>query len=329
MAVYNRIYSKKKWDLVCKYNKNLMEDFLLELKSQKKSQGTINQYKNDLRILFIYILDELDNKEIYKLKKKHFRNYMMWLMDKDMSNARINRLMSALRSMLTYASDEEDYEDELEINYAQKVKGLQKEKVREIVFLTDEEVTYIYDRLIEEGKYQQALLCALMYDSAGRRNECYQVEKDFIAQDPNFTNTVIGKRNKSFRLLYRARTKEAYDLLMNSRNDDCPYLWITSQNGEITEASYETLYAWVISWRKILTEKFDYKEFNPHSMRHSSLENYGDGTHYACREYLNGNPLSIDQLKLLAHHEDVSTTMSYLRDKGDDELLKAFGIENK
>ena len=199
MAVYNRIYTKEKWEQVNKYNKNLMEDYLMELKSQKKSQGTIDQYRNDLRIMFIYILEELNNKEIYKLKKKHFRNYLMWLSDKGMSNARVNRLMSALRSMLTYASDEEDYEDELEINYAQKVRGLQKEKVREIIFLTDEEIEYIYSRLIEKGKYQQALLCALMYDSAGRRNECFGVEKDFVEKDPNFTNVVIGKRNKKFR----------------------------------------------------------------------------------------------------------------------------------
>lgn len=326
MAVYNRIYSKKKWDEVNKYNKNLMEDYLLELKSQKKSQGTINQYKNDLRIMFIYILDELDNKEIYKLKKKHFRNYLMWLSDKGMSNARVNRLMSALRSMLAYASDEEDYEDELEINYAQKVKGLQKEKVREIVFLEDEEIEYIYSRLMEKSKYQQALLISLMYDSAGRRNECYQIEKNFGEVDKNFTNTVTGKRNKKFRLLYRTRTRETYKILMEHRKDDCPYLWTTRQNGEIVQASYETLYAWVISWRKILAEKFEYKEFNPHSFRHSALENYADGSHYVCREHLDGKALTLDQLKLLAHHEDVSTTMSYLKDKGEDELLSAFGI---
>lgn len=326
MAVYNRIYSKNKWEQVNKYNKRLMDDYLLELKSQKKSQGTIDQYRNDLRIMFIYILEELDNKEIYKLKKKHFRNYMLWLQDKEMSNARINRLMSALRSMLTYASDEEDYEDELEINYAQKVKGLQKEKVREIVFLTDEEVEYIYSRLLEKGKYQQALFLSLMYDSAARRNECYQVQKDFAELDENFTNVVTGKRNKKFRLLYRDRTKKTYELLMKHRKDDCEYLWTTRQDGEIVQASYETLYAWVIAWRKILAEKFEYKEFNPHSFRHSALENYGDGTHYVCREFLNGKALTIEQLKILAHHEDVSTTMSYLKDKGEDELLSAFGI---
>lgn len=326
MAVYNRIYSKQKWEQVNNYNKNLMEDYLLELKAQKKSQGTIDQYRNDLRIMFIYILEELNNKEIYKLKKKHFRNYLMWLSDKGMSNARVNRLMSALRSMLTYASDEEDYEDELEINYAQKVRGLQKEKVREIIFLTDEEIEYIYSRLIEKGKYQQALLCALMYDSAGRRNECFGVEKDFAKKDPNFTNMVTGKRNKKFRLLYRSRTKQAYELLMQNREDDSDALWTTKQDGKVVQASYETLYAWVIAWRKILAEKFEPKEFNPHSFRHSALQNYEDGTHYVCREHLDGKKLEIEQLKILAHHEDVSTTMSYLRDKGEDELLNAFGI---
>lgn len=84
-----------------------------------------------------------------------------------------------------------------------------------------------------------------------------------------------------------------------------------------------------MSWRKIHREKFEPKEFNPHSFRHSALENYGDGIYYACKKYLDGKPLTIEQLKLLAHHEDVSTTTSYLRDKGDDELLKAFGIDNK
>ena len=325
MAIYNRIYSKEKWDLVCKYNKNLMDDFLLELKSQKKSQGTINQYKNDLRILFIYIHDELDNKEIYKLKKKHFRNYMLWLQEKDMSNARINRLMSALRSMLEFGSNEEDYEDELEINYAQKVKGLQKEKVREIIFLTDEEVEYIYTRLVEEKKYQQALLCALMYDSAGRRKECFQVTKDSITDDSNFTNQVVGKRNKKFKLMYHGRTKSAMKLLMKNRgNDDIESLWTTTVDGKLVPASYETLYAWVISWRKILAEKFEYKEFNPHSFRHSCANNLENGTHYVSKEL--NKKFELFQIQKLMNHSDISTTQSYLQDKSEDELLEAFGL---
>ena len=36
--VYNRIYTKEKWEQVNKYNKDLMNDFLLEFKSQKKKE---------------------------------------------------------------------------------------------------------------------------------------------------------------------------------------------------------------------------------------------------------------------------------------------------
>ena len=79
MAVYNRFYTKQKWEQVNKYNKELMNDFLLELKAQKKSEGTRKQYMNDLIIVFIYILEEEDNKPIYKLKKKAYRNMMLYL----------------------------------------------------------------------------------------------------------------------------------------------------------------------------------------------------------------------------------------------------------
>lgn len=333
MAVYNRFYTKERWEKVNKYNKELMSDFLLELKAQKKSKETQRVYHNDLRIVLIYILLEEDNKPIYKLKKKAYRNMMLYLQERNMSNARINSIFSALRSMLEFASLEEEYEDDLEINYASKVKGLSKTKTREIVFLTNEEVEYIYSRLIEKKRYQQALLCALMFESGGRRNECYQVTKDSITSDGNFTNQVTGKRGKKFRLLYHEKTKQAYDLCMNRRGeDDLETLWTTKSNGEKVPASYETLYAWVISWRKILAEEFEYKEFNPHSFRHSALECYSDGTHWVSKRLgkeLNiegGKKFSLTELQLLAHHEDVSTTAGYLKIKDEEVLMTAFGL---
>ncbi|MGL5715726.1 MAG: tyrosine-type recombinase/integrase [Paraclostridium sp.] len=325
MATYNRVFTKKKWEQVNKYNKELMEDYLMELRAQKKSEGTRKQYMNDLRIIFIYILENEDNKPIHKLKKKQYRNMMLHFQERELSNARINRIFSALRSMLEFGSLEEEYEDDLEINYASKVKGLAKSATRDIVFLTDEEVEYIYNRLIEKKRYQQALFIALMYDSAGRRNECYQVTKDSITEDGNFTNLVIGKRGKSFRLLYNDRTREAHKLYMNRRGEDnLDTLWITKSNGNKVPASYETLYAWVVAWRKILAEKFEYKEFNPHSFRHSCADNLENGTHYVSVKL--GRKFEIFQIQKLMNHDSIETTMSYLQDKSQDELLKAFGL---
>ena len=268
-------------------------------------------------------MEELDNKPIYKLKKKHFRNFMLWLQDKNMSAARINNIFSALRTMLEYASNEEDYEDELEINYASKVKGLQKEAVRDIVFLTDKEIEIIYKHLMKHKKYNQALFCSIMYDSAARRSEVYQLKRDDISEDSKISKSyVIGKRGKKYRPIFHDRTREAYAKYMKTRKDDSNELWL-GKNGElITKA---TLYVWVRTWRNILKrETGEYKEFNPHSFRHSALENYSDGSHYYAKKI--GKKFNLETLQLLANHSDISTTQGYLKDKSEDMLLEEFDI---
>jgi integrase/recombinase XerD len=323
--VYNRFYDESKWNNVPNFNKDLINDFLLELKAQGKSKGTISQYFNDLRIICIYIHDELRNKEFRQLKKKDFRNMVLFFKDKGMSNARVNRLKSSVSSMLEFASNEEDYEDDIEINYAGKVKGLQKESVRSIVFLSWKEVEIIYRELLNQERYQEATLLALAIDSAGRKNELHQVLKDSITPDGNFTNEVLGKRAKKFKLMYNDMTKEAFKLYMEQRGeDDIESLWITSR-GERRKLDVDGLYDMVVSWRKILEEKTgEYKEFNVHSLRHIALELLSTGEHYMAKKL--GKKFDLDSLKLLAHHESIETTSGYLKDRSDDMLMEAFNL---
>lgn len=326
--VYNKFFYPEKWESVPAYNKDLIADFLLELKASGKSEGTRKQYFNDLRIICMYIHDEVRNKEFRQLKKKDFRNMVLFFKEKGMSNARVNRLKSAVSSMLEFASNEEDYEDDIAINYAGKVKGLAKDGVREIIFLTWDEVMIIHNELKSQERYQELLLLSLAMDSAGRRNELFQVKKDSITEDGHFTNEVIGKRNKKFRLMYNDMTKEAYKLYMNQRGEDnVNELWVYKDMSEIKPVDKDTLYGWVVSWRKILEKHIgEYKPFNAHSFRHICLETLSDGTHYVCKKL--NKTFDINELKLLAHHESIDTTNSYLRDKSDDLLLDAFGIQN-
>lgn len=325
MAVYNRIYSKEKWGNVNNFNKELLSNYMLQIKAEGKSEGSQKQYFNDARIILIYIMEELDNKPMYKLTRKSFRNMTLWMKENGLSSARINRMLSTTRNLLNFGMEDEDFEEDFEDCKANpnRIKGMQKEKVRDIVFLSDQEIHIIYNRLMEQEEYSQALLCALMYDSAGRRNEAYQVKRSDIALDANFTaSEVIGKRGKKFRLMYNDLTKEAFTKLEESRTDDSDALWLTRSG---TPASYETLYAWVISWRKIIEEATgEYKEFNAHSWRHSSLESLSTGEHYVARKL--GKKFDIKELKVLAHHEDISTTDSYLKNKDEEMLLEAFGL---
>ena len=76
--IYHNFYTEELWAQVNKENKRIMDDFLQEYKQRKKSKGTISGYRNDLRIIMIYILQELDNRCVLDLKKKDFRNLSLY-----------------------------------------------------------------------------------------------------------------------------------------------------------------------------------------------------------------------------------------------------------
>jgi site-specific recombinase XerD len=327
--VHNKFFDQEVWDNVLQSNKDLMEDFLLELKQNKKSDGSISQYKNDLRILHLWLYKNLNNRDVLTVTKKEFRKYSLYLTEEcHLSSARHNRMLSAVRSMLTYAENDDDLD--YEINTAKKVKGLGKEAVREIFFLTDEQILKLKNKLIERKEYQKSLLLMLAYDSAGRRNELAQVSKlSFLDEKKNNTNKVIGKRRKQFSLLYFSGTKECAKLWLEQRGEDnIDSLWVMmDDNGNKKEINKSILYDWFIFMRKLLSE-MEGKEidFNPHSIRHSSLTNYGNSTHYVLKE-LGVNGFPIEKLKLLAHHESIDTTQGYLPDTSNDELEGMFNIK--
>lgn len=225
--------------------------------------------------------------------------------------------------MLEFAANEDDYD--YEINSASKVKGLPKEAVREIVFLSNETIMKLYNYLMDNEKYKEATLVALAYESTGRKNELCQVLKDSIKDDRNCTNQVIGKRGKVFSLIYFELTKEAAKKYLEQRGpDNIPELFI---NAEGRPATTGNIYEWVVDMRDIV-EKItgEYQNFNVHSFRHSRLENYSTGMH----EHLIRNnmpPIPIEKLRLVARHENISTTQAYLSPKDDKELEDLFGIK--
>lgn len=326
--VYNRIYTPELWEEVNRENKDLLDDFLIELKSRKKKKSTIDQYFNDGRIILIYILKELNNKSILELNKKQFRNMSLWMIETlNVSNARANRLMSMTRSMLDFAEEDDDYD--YDNNISKKVKGLPKEEVRDIYFLTDEQITILREELRKREEYQKMLLVDIAYDSAGRRNEITQVLKEGLLDKSN-TNVVIGKRGKKFPLIYFSHTKESLKLWLDQRGeDDIESLWVTGKGENKRQTSYESIYDWCVGLADLLHKLTgEYIPFNLHSFRHSSLENMKGGTHYALKE-IGKERMELNELMVYAHHNSVETTSSYLKNDENDLIFEAFGINIK
>jgi integrase/recombinase XerD len=319
-----RIYNEETWAKVNPENKAILDDYVLELRSKKKSDGTIYQYTADIKMFLCWAHDNLKNKGILELKKRDFRKFFLFLEEK--SPSRINRVQCSIRNLLEFCTQDDDEYEDYEINIMRNIKGLTKEKVRDIHFLTNEQIESILDHLLEKGKFQQALYLSISYESAGRRNEVHQILKHNFLED-NKTNEVKGKRGKKFQLLYFTKSKEIFKLYMDQRGEDnIDSLWIVGKGENKKPASYETLYNWVMNFRTILQELTKEEiDFNPHSLRHSALENYGEGTHYVLKE-IGVKKLDINMLKVLANHEDISTTESYLKDKGQEKLLATLGL---
>lgn len=324
MAV--KLFNESDWSNLSEENRELYDDYLLELESQGKAKKTIAQYGFDLRAFFCYLVREKKNKYILDLKRKDFRNFFLKLQRAGTSAARINRFQSSIRNLLEYACISEDYED-YETNQMAHIRGLQKEPVREIVFLTDQQVNILIDELLKRKHYQKALWVSLAYDSAARRAEIHQVKKKGFL-DSNQTNVVTGKRGKKFRLIYFTRTKIIFKLWEKQRGeDDLDTLWVTGKGDKKHPLSYEGTYDFVDEFREIIKERTgDDIPINPHCFRHSCLTNLENGTHHTLRE-IGKDSLDIRLLQTLAHHSDLSTTQSYIKDDSQEKLANALGIE--
>lgn len=328
-GVYNRIFTPEKWEKVNKENKMLLEDFLTEYKQQKKSKGTIDSYYQDLRIVLIKILEEFDNKSILEMSKKDFRRLNIWFDESGMSPARCNRIHSATNSLLTFAEEDEDYD--YEVNMSKKVKGVPNEKVKtneDDFFFTFEEFIKVRDKLIEMGDLQIAVLWSLAFDSAGRKNEVLQVEKHGLL-DGNKTNIVRGKRGKLFPLVYLDDTKELIRQYLEWRGEDnIDSLWISGRGETARPVTKDALYGRILKCNDILQEiRGEETNIFFHTCRHSRIECLLQGTDDRIKDENGKNKkFPLEQIMVLAHHSDVSTTQSYCKNHDEDTINEMFGF---
>lgn len=325
MAKRNSLYDADIYAQVRKENREILNDYVLEMKSNGKSEKTIYQYTADIKAFLCWSFKELENKSLLKMKKRDFRRFFLELQDNGTSSARINRVQCSVRNLLEFCTNDDD-EYDYEINAMKSIKGLQKEEVREIHFLSDEQISVILNYLISKNQFQKALYVSLSYDSAGRRNEVFQVLKNGFLENKK-TNEVQGKRGKKFKLMYLSRTREIAKMYFEQRGeDDIPEMWIVGKDTELRAAKYETLYNWTVSFRKVLEKETGEKiKLNPHSFRHSALENYENGTHHSLKE-MGKDKLPLEVLKVLANHTSIDTTQSYLKNKDEELLDTAFGL---
>ena len=229
-----QIFNQKTWDNeVNSENKEILNDYILEMKSKRKAEKTIEQYVFDIKMFLCWSVDNIGNKSVLSMKKRDFRRFFLGMQERGLSASRINRVQCSLRNMLNFCCEDDDLYEDYEVNAMQHIKGVPKESVREIHFLESDTIEKMLDILIEREEYQKALYLCLSFESAGRRNEVHQVMKDDFFENVR-TNEVTGKRGKKFTLLYFGKTKEIARLYFEQRGqDDIPNLFVVGKGDKV------------------------------------------------------------------------------------------------
>ena len=317
------IVTPEKWAQVNLESKALLKEFMLTLKQEGRSKATQETYLGNCKRFLVYALDYLDNRSILELKKKDFRNYGLYLREAGLSTATHNHYISSVKSWCERLEDDDDIT--YEVNACRKVKGVKIERVRTIVFLSDDQVTKLYNELICRKMYERALYLALSYDSTGRRSEIMQVLKEGF-DDParNYTNKVVKKGGKKEELIYFDRTKEAAALYFAQRGDDENLsLWTSFGSRKRAMSSPNS---WCATMSQMLSTLDGKKiRFTPHCLRHSAIDNLTEGTHYKCE--VRRIPYEIGAVSKLASHASTDMTQSYKKDRGMRSVENAFGVK--
>lgn len=290
-------------------NREFMEEFLAE--STHLSTKSLIQYKSALRIFFKWVMETVNNKKFYKIKRKDFLRYQNFLVRHGMSSSGIKLKRAAVSSMCNYFENYYFGEDDRFSEFRNFVKGVENiapNQVYKKVLVSEEEYDLMKKTCLEDGKLMAYAMLVTAMESGMRGGEIRKLKRlevnKTIGDNTTFvlTDVILGKgRNggKPLEYMLNQTTLDALKLYHDTRQDNCDYMFITSYGGysQMSEVYFEN----------ICSEYFSDivgRRINEHIFRASC----------ATRALQRGVP-EILVSKYILHHEDLSTLKFYdLRD---------------
>lgn len=281
-TVYNHIVTKEKLEKINPDNIELGEDWLEYLQSIDRSPQSINAYRNDLKIFWVWNSEFNKNKFFTDLTKREiakFQNHAINIWGWSLN--RIRRVKSCLSSLSNYIENVLDDEEEFQ-NFKpiiRKIENPVKETVRDKTILPDSEVERLLQVLTERKEYERAAAVAIAAYSGMRKAELLQMKVEYFNDDHFVYDAMwktdkirtkgfgrLGKQMQKF-ILYGA--KPYIDLWINYRkenNIDSEWMFITKTRNEDGTYNYhqrKDVSAWVEEFTEILGVDFYF-----HCLRH-------------------------------------------------------------
>lgn len=278
-TVYNNITTPELLQQVLPSNVELADDFIDYLKSIGRAETTIEQYKSDLRIFWVWNLQHNQNKEFIKITKREFARFQNHCLNEwGWSPKRIRRVKSVLSSMSNYIENILDEEPEFEGYRAvvRKIESPADDVVREKSIFTTEELQGLLDYLVEHEEYEKACMLSLAMNSGRRKAELPRFKVNYFT-DENVRFGSLYKTPEKVRTKGRGKGKYLELYVMKKPFDPYLKLWLDERERLGIESEWlfplksnpaeplkpETLDSWAETFSRILQKPFYF-----HSLRH-------------------------------------------------------------
>ena len=325
-TVYNTITHKEELAKVLPQNITLMDDFLDYLQSIGRAETTIAQYKNDLKIFWIWNLENNDNKEFSKITKREFARFQNHCLNVwGWSPNRVRRVKSTLSSLSNFIENILDEEPEYEGYRAvvRKIENPVKELVREKSVFEPEELQALLDHLVDNGEYLKACVLALAMYSGRRKSELLRFKVSYFSEE-NVCFGSLYKTPEKVKTKGRGKGKMLYLYVLKKDFDPYLELWLKQReelgidsewlfpdkNDSTKQMNQYVVNGWVKEFSDFLGNDFYF-----HSTRH-----------YYCTQLLKKNlPASVVQ-EIMGW--DSADMVNLYNDASTDDMLAMYFDEN-
>lgn len=322
----------EEFDCVNEWNKFILEDFLTN--STELSPKSKKSYESNLKIWFIWVKDNLNNKSQLEVKPLEYKKFQNWLLNRGCGSADINNKRAAISSLNGYI--EIYYHDEYPMfrNFINKsIKRPPKTFVHEKEPLTMQEFENLIKVLTEREEWQKIAYLEFTLSTGCRRAESRQLQTSILNATPIVKKkTMYDENNMPFekeikyyqthpirckgkaeqgkvrKLCFSERAMQAIKKWLDYRaeiwGDDCPYVFVTRYNGQVKQIGETTFNSWCSND----FEKIVGRRVHPHLWRES-----------AATQLVVEQGKDIESVRALLGHESSETTRIYvIRDEDED-----------
>lgn len=259
-------------------NARLVKDYLTYLRSMNRSDTTIEAYKSDLDIFFVWVLLNANNKFFIDITKRDLVSYQNWLINEnENSPARVRRLKAVISSLSNYIENILDDEYPNYRSIVKKIENPVNTPVRAKTVLDESDCNNLLNKLVERKEYQKACMFALAMASGRRKSELVRFKVSYFDD----SNIVYGSlyrtpekvkskgRGKQGKLLHFyvlvKQFKPYFDLWMQERERlGIQSEWLFPDPDDATQhLSAQTLNSWAKTYSRLID-----KEVYIHCLRH-------------------------------------------------------------